>query len=274
MERVRAWVFTLNNYEEEDEGRIALMGAQYTVYGKEIGESGTKHLQGYMYFSNKKSMKQLKKGLPKAHWEPRRGSHEQAREYCVKDGVVTEYGTPPEKNGGDKMSERAAKNKRLREATLNELVDNGELCIMDVKRLKQARDILNQEGTDYVAPNVRGIWVYGPPGTGKTHYARSLDDAFYIKAQNKWFDGYTREKTIVLDDLDKGGACLGHYLKIWADKWACTGEIKGGTVNLVHERFVVTSNYLPEELWPEDEEMRRAIERRFEIKKMLIKNFD
>lgn len=42
---------------------------------------------------------------------------------------------------------------------------------------------------------------------------------------------------------------LGHYLKIWADKWACTGEVKGGTVPLCHHRFVVTSNYTIAELF-------------------------
>jgi len=123
---------------------------------------------------------------------------------------------------------------------------------------------LDQEKPLYEADGVRGIWIYGPPGTGKTHMARAYGDV-YLKAQNKWFDGYIGQKTIVLDDLDKGGACLGHYLKIWADKWSCTGEIKGGTVNLQHDYFVVTSNYHPEELWEEDRSMLDAILRRFDL---------
>lgn len=264
-------MFTLNNYTDDDEAAVALLGAQYTVYGREVGESGTRHLQGYVYFKAARSMKVLQKKLPRAHWEIRKGSHDQAREYCIKDGVFEEYGIAPQKSGGDSKEELAKKNKRYREATLDELVVNGEINIFDVKRLKQARDILAQEGEAFVAEGVRGLWVYGPPGTGKTHYARSLDDVFYIKAQNKWFDGYQGEKIIVLDDLDKGGACLGHYLKIWADKWACTGEVKGGVVPLRHTKFVVTSNYTPADLWTDDMEMLLAIERRFEMKKMLIK---
>lgn len=272
MERSRAWCFTLNNYVDEDYAAIAMLGAQYTVYGKEVGETFTPHLQGYVYFSNKKSMKQLKKLLPRAHWEIRRGSHAQARDYCQKDGDYEEFGKEPEKAGGDKMEEKIAKNKRMQSYPLQELVDSGELNILDVKRLKQSRDILANEGGAFVADDVRGVWIHGPPGTGKTHYARSeFGDVFFVKAQNKWFDGYQGEKVIVLDDLDKGGACLGHYLKIWADKWSCTGEVKGGTVPLRHETFVVTSNYTPDELWTEDEEMRKAIERRFKMKKMTIK---
>lgn len=48
----------------------------------------------------------------------------------------------------------------------------------------------------------------------------------------------------MLDDLDSlGGDKLGHYLKRWADKWKCKAECKGGTVQLKHHWFVVTSNY-------------------------------
>lgn len=272
MSRSRAWCFTLNNYEEADYAAIALLGAQYTVYGKEMGELFTPHLQGYVYFKSQRTLSSLKKKLPRAHWEVRRGSHVQASEYCKKDGDFVEYGDEPEKNGGDKVEERMAKNKRLKTADLEELVDGGEINILDVKRLKQARDILANCGAPYVADGVRGVWIYGPPGTGKTHYARSAyGDGFFVKAQNKWFDGYQGESVIVLDDLDKGGSCLGHYLKIWADKWSCTGEVKGGTVPLRHEKFIITSNYLPSDLWSDDDEMLRAIERRFEVKKMLIK---
>lgn len=78
-----------------------------------------------------------------------------------------------------------------------------------------------------------------------------------------------------MDDLDfEGGDKLGHYLKIWADKWACTGETKGGTIPLNHHRFIVTSQYTIRELYgpksddtPErahaKNEIVEALERRF-----------
>lgn len=266
MARSRAYVFTLNNYTDEDIDQVNAAGWQYLIYGKEVGEHGTPHLQGYMYFKSARSLAAVKKKLPRAHLEVRRGTHIQAKAYCMKDGDYVETGLEPEKNGGDTLQQRAAKNKRLLETALPELVASGELNILDVKRLKQARDILANCGEAYVADDVRGVWLWGSPGAGKTHMARSYDDVFYVKAQNKWFDGYQGEKTIVLDDLDHGGACLGHYLKIWADKWSCSGEVKGGVVPLVHERFVVTSNYTIDQLWPEDLEMQAAIKRRFVVK--------
>jgi hypothetical protein len=66
-----------------------------------------------------------------------------------------------------------------------------------------------------------------------------------------------------LDDFDKGGVCLGHHLKIWTDRYACTGEVKGSTLPLNYDAFIVTSNYSIEQLWPEDIDMQLAIKRRF-----------
>lgn len=69
---------------------------------------------------------------------------------------------------------------------------------------------------------------------------------------------------MVLDDLDT--PVLGHYLKIWADKWGALGEIKGGTVALVYDTFIVTSNYSIEELFASsDSKLIEAIKRRFKV---------
>lgn len=43
-----------------------------------------------------------------------------------------------------------------------------------------------------------------------------------------------------MDDLDE--TYLGHYLKIWADRYKCSGEVKGAILPLAHKVFIVTSN--------------------------------
>ena len=269
MSRSRAYVFTINNYTEDEQLYVQGVECRYLVYGREVGESGTPHLQGFIYFGNQRSFKSVSKLLPRAHLEVCKDVG-RAIQYCRKDGDVFEKGIVPQKPGGDKASVIAARNKRLREESLEELVATGELSISQVPIIKKARIILDQEHGVYEHDSVRGLWFWGPPGTGKTHTARSYGDV-YLKAQNKWFDGYTGQQTIVLDDFDQQGSCLGHYLKIWTDKWSCTGEIKGGTVNLCHTRFIVTSNYHPDDLF-EGEQMLAAIKRRFEIQKFQIKN--
>lgn len=90
--------------------------------------------------------------------------------------------------------------------------------------------------------------------------AREQYPGAYLKAQNKWWDGYQGQEAVILDDLDTDA--LGHHIKIWADRYTCTGEIKGSTVPLFHKVFCVTSNYTPEQLF-KDPAMAEAVRRRF-----------
>ena len=128
----------------------------------------------------------------------------------------------------------------------------------------------------YEAKGCRGLWLWGKPNTGKTHYARELSrkqfgkDA-YMKAQNKWFDGYIDEPVIIIDDLDETFAIGGltNRLKIWADKYGCTGEVKGSMIPLHHQLLIVTSNMTPYEIWPDAKQRPHlnAILSRFTVKK-------
>lgn len=260
MSRNRAYVFTINNPTETDYMDIEALDTQYVVYGKEKGVEGTPHLQGYMYFKNPRTLKSVSKKLKRAHLEVRKGTHEQARDYCKKDGMYVEHGQPP-RIGAPKMEERIKRNKRIRELSLNELVDQGIIMFSDVRKIKNAKIDLAQEGGSIETDEVRGEWYYGPSGTGKSYKARKDNPKAYIKAQNKWWDGYQGEEVVILDDLDT--RVLGHYLKIWGDKYKCTGEVKGGTVNLKFNKFIITSNWSIEELFEEDPKMIEPIKRRF-----------
>ena len=115
----------------------------------------------------------------------------------------------------------------------------------------------------FSTPEVRGEWHWGVSGAGKTHHTHTAYPDHYIKEQNKWFDGYTGQKVIVLQDLDT--PILGHFLKIWADRFPCTGETKGGHLNLQHEKFIVTSNFSPQTLFKDQIEFIEPILRRFKV---------
>lgn len=83
----KGWCFTINNYTNFDICRIIeIKNAKY-IYGIEKGEKGTPHLQGYIHFDKKLRFSHVKDFLgEKAHIEPRKGTIEQAINYCKKDG--------------------------------------------------------------------------------------------------------------------------------------------------------------------------------------------
>lgn len=78
-----------------------------------------------------------------------------------------------------------------------------------------------------------------------------------------------------MDDLDfNGGQVLGHYMKIWGDKWACTGEVKGGTIPLNHQRIVVTSNYSIQDIFgPEDTDSEKVRKSKNELVAAIARRF-
>lgn len=105
------------------------------------------------------------------------------------------------------------------------------------------------------------LWIYGQSGKGKSQWVHRTHPDAFRKSQTKWWDGYLGQETVVLEDMDTH--VLGHYLKLWADNYPVTGEVKGGTIPLMHKRIIITSQYLISDLWKDHKEMREAIQRRF-----------
>lgn len=255
----KRYCFTLNNYSDDDLSQISSWKTTYTIYGREVGENGTPHLQGFVVFPKAMRFSACKKLHDRCHWEVARGTSEQAAEYCKKDGDYVEFGNNPGCQGRRNDLERAIET--LKTDGLAAVAKHHTAVFVKYSRGLRDASLFLQD--PYEHHDVRGYWIWGPPGTGKSHCARSFSDSFYIKEQNKWWDGYDGELNVILDDLDTG--VLGHHLKIWADRYACKGETKGGTIYLRHQRFIVTSNYPPEHFWPDDAVMVEAIVRRFKV---------
>lgn len=89
---MRNFCFTLNNYTMKDFDLMCDLECDYIVFGYETGEEGTEHIQGYCELNKQLRLKNIKKYLPRAHIEARKGSPLQASEYCKKEGNWTEGG--------------------------------------------------------------------------------------------------------------------------------------------------------------------------------------
>lgn len=93
---VTNWTFTINNPHPYDEDVVKAWHpkvAKYIIFGREVGEKGTPHLQGYLQLKKRKRLTAMKKLHKEAHWEVAIGNAEQNRDYCSKDGDYTELGS-------------------------------------------------------------------------------------------------------------------------------------------------------------------------------------
>lgn len=122
--RSRGWCFTINNYTDDDILEIlnAHDYAEYTVFGFEVGEQGTPHIQGYIYFKNQKVGTALKKLLTRANLRAARGNADQNYDYCTKDGEFYEFGDRPEqghRSDFDELKEDILSGSSIKEVSLS-----------------------------------------------------------------------------------------------------------------------------------------------------------
>ncbi|WAK78045.1 replication associated protein [Miresoil virus 169] len=252
----KASTICFTSYKSEDETIKALHedGCLWYLYGIEVCPTTKRtHLQGMS--SHKKSTRWSSvRNL--CHVEKCQDPLKSI-EYCKKDGKSSEWGDQP-------VFDRTKRKLTVKNLAFMTKDEWGDLTPCTYNAAVKAHSSYTLKFQSPIqTEDCRGIWLYGQPGVGKSHQARSTYPNAFIKSQSKWWDGYEGQKAVILDDLDSD--CLGHYLKIWADKWPCTGEIKGGTVPLLHNKLVVTSNKSPQILFANDQILAEAVARRFEV---------
>lgn len=263
-----AYCFTINNPTTADEEVLKALEAndkvRYFIIGREKGESGTPHYQGYIYFRSRVVFASVKKVLPRAHIEVARGSVEENFLYCSKDKDFYEHGDRP-------MSD-TEKGKRGREFWVEQLehCKRGRVEDCDPKLQITHFNALHSVSAYYAAmpldlDDFDNHWYYGESGSGKSLKARSENPGHYLKMCNKWWDGYRGEDVVIIEDFDKAHKVLGHHMKIWADRYAFPAEVKGSKRNLRPQKIIVTSNWSPQQIWGDEPETLDPILRRFNV---------
>lgn len=263
----RNWCGTINNWEDshlEADGPGAWLKSlvdrgicNYAVGQYEEGEERhTQHLQLFLQLKQPKRLTWMRRHVDeRAHWEPMRGTPEQAAAYCKKEetrvGGPWEYGTLVQR--GKKVGLEDAVQLVMNGAPLREVITQFPVIwvhhgrgLVDLRqRLNLDRD---RRTFDDNGPEVWVLW--GPSGTGKSRFvARAWPDAFWKIPGEKWWDGYDEHETVVLDDFKDGDLRLTDLQRL-LDRYPLWVEVKGGAVPMLAKRYVITSNTHPDEWYP------------------------
>lgn len=259
------WCLTLNNWSEDELKQWREFGEKgveidYFVYGQEVGESGTPHLQGFVTFKRRRTLRGVKRFLgDRVHAESAKGKPCQAAEYCKKDGVYEEFGECPVGQGhrSDLSSAVAAiKNGACRRVLIEEhqaAYARAPRLIGDALTIFGAKRSWMPETVVY----------YGATGTGKTRRAYEESENPYIHSGGMWFDGYDGNECVIFDDFGGSEFKLTYLLKI-LDRYPMRVPVKGSFVNWVPKKIWITSNYSPKEWFSQaKDEHVKALFRRF-----------
>lgn len=259
-QRFRNFVFTINNPTEEDRLliRSAIDEIQYIIMADEVGKEGTNHIQGYCELKRQMSGNVIKRIMPRAHIEKRRGTQKQAIEYCKKDGKFEELGE-------FKKQGKRTDIKKVKEIILekNGNIDDVIEIATSYQAIRTAEVLLK-----YRKPIAKYIpkaiyWFHGPTGVGKTRKAMDMigECTYWISGENlKWFDGYQGQLIALIDDFRKDFTTF-HFLLRILDVYPLKVPVKGGFTDWIPKVIIITSCYSPTEVYNTREDIEQLTRR-------------
>lgn len=241
----RHWCFTLNNPKNDQPDFGRLRHCRYAIWQKESApDTGTVHLQGYVEFAQPVRLSSMRETLPGAHLERRRGSRDQAREYCRKPDRLDgpwEWGVWDLSPGKRTDLESAVELLRASSGRLRDVAREQPVAIVKWHRGLRELSRLLHGGGRRLKLKVYVLW--GDAGSGKTRYVHDMwgEDLYTLASQSPlWFDGYEGEKTLLIDEWtgEMGRETALQLL----DVYPMQVPVKGGFVWAEWERVFITAN--------------------------------
>ena len=248
MAKARSYVFTLNNYTEEELENIKKLKYKYIIIGDEIGESGTPHLQGYINFTSPTSFNTIKKAIQRAHIEPAKGSPRQNYEYCSKQQIKFEDGDQPAPGKRKDIDAIKEYIENTPNPNMSDIIDNYATSLQSI-RLGETLLKYKEKPRDINKPPIC-IWYHGDTETGKTARAFHKYPNVYRKDNclGGFFEGYDGHETIVLDDMRADTFKWNELLSL-TDRYPNRLNAKNTSRQNVAKYIIVTAPMSPEEMF-------------------------
>lgn len=234
---------------------------RYMIYQRErCPKTFKEHWQGYVELKRPIVVGNLlkKTGLKallqsELHAEPRRGTRDQARAYCMKEDTRLwgpyEFGSWDLGGQGARSDLKSATDMVKRGASDADIANDHPVTFARMSRgLRDLRCALSSKRRAWKT-HVSVYWSV-ESGTGKSMTAHDeLPDAFVMTDEKGWWDGYTGQKDVIIDDFRAKNFSESFMLNL-LDRYPMRVPIKGASVEFAAERLIITSNDDPSDWYP------------------------
>lgn len=256
--RSRSWMYTINNYTDEDINRLKSLDCTYHVMGKEVGENGTPHLQGCITLTKTIRFSGASKCIKGHLTVPNDLSA--ARNYCMKDDDfwVQDNRKQGQRSDLDDVCDFIKAGNSLKDTALkfSSTYVKFHSGILQLTRHTQNTEPRKDK------PTVS--WYYGSTGTGKTRSVYESEPNLWISGDSlAYFNGYENQPAVLFDDF-RGGFCKFRELLRLLDRYPVTVNIKFGSAEWNPERIYITSNVAPEACYDKNGEDIQQLVRRID----------
>lgn len=224
----RDYCFTAWEIPKFDEDNV-----KYICWGEEIcPTTGKLHYQGFVMFNRTARIPKAKVWIgasDRTHVEVRNGTRMGAREYCMKDGKFSEHG-----------QFEPMKIEDIFKLPLKQIKE--EYPLMYCRYHRGIEKLKEDRGPKWRPLEVVVLW--GKSGTGKTRQVMEMDDVYKIDPPYSWWDGYSGESILCIDDYQPGAIARGALLNI-LDGYRLRLEVKGGHTWALWTKVFITTNCNP-----------------------------
>jgi len=294
--KCKNWCITYNNPTVSDEVMYEMLTRATNVKGfvfqREVGESGTEHLQMYIEFEGQNYYTAVYKVLKTnaVCATKAKGTKAQNVKYCTKvdtrkDGHSSYISGSCTNNAGqgkrtdlDDFAEAILKSNGVNDEVMDQFpghvlrFNKHAKDLLAERKLKDAKEAERAYWREQVAIRKAGGVMqgqqqrhlelyFGPTGVGKTTEVKAkvlgdedVDNEMYTKdCTHKWWDGYTGEEHVLMDEFKGDSFCQISAFNDMTNVGTQQVEVKGGVVQMAATKMYFTTNWHPSQWWKRGE---------------------
>lgn len=231
---------------------------RYAIYGlEECPTTGRQHWQSYVEFKSPQRFAAVKKMYDDdtLHIEPRQGTRDQAREYCMKDGHYEEHGEWI--SGQGCRTDLTAVVDRLKSGVSIKdiMLEEPELYCRYRNGLRDIAATITERNIP-AWRNLEVVVYSGPTDKGKTRQAMAEATYKIEGVKLDWWQDYSGDKVICIDEYDND-LRITELLNI-LDGYKLRLNVKGSHTYANWDKVIITTNLTKDELHAKAKPAHRA----------------